>query len=165
MRSELTGAPVPMVLRFHFITRVALLLHPLAVACFAWLAPDSLTGRMLLGVLDAVVNDLLPPRWSLPCVQRNRHIGYLVLGATLLMQVFAAASDLPPGGGVLIAYHLAASIVCGLFAAAATVRPSHANGTFGRLLAHSNFLERGLNAYGRQRRPNLTPRRHRGGAV
>lgn len=146
MQNELTGAPVPTALRFHFIARVAVLLHPLAVAGFGWLAPDSLTGRMLmsngtllpraillamtvsalLGVLDAVINDLLPARWSLPCVKRNRHIGYLVLGATMLMQVFAAASDLPPGGGVLIAYHLAASIVCGLFAAAATARPSHA---------------------------------------
>lgn len=146
MRNELTGAPVPPGLRFHFIARVAVLLHPLAVAAFAWLAPDSLTARMLLGVgdflprvmllamtvvaclgvLDAVINDLLPARWTLPCVQRNRHLGYLVLGAILLMQVFSAVGDLPDGGGVLIAYHLAAGIVCGLFAAAATVRPSHA---------------------------------------
>lgn len=146
MQSELTGAPVHPALRFHFIARVALLLHPLAVAAFAWLAPDSLTGRMLLGqggqvaqlvmlamavlavlgLLDAVINDLLPPRWTLPVVQRNRHLGYLVLGAILVMQVFAGAQDVPPGGGVLIAYHLAAGILCGLFSAAATVRPSHA---------------------------------------
>lgn len=146
MESELTGNPVPTALRFHFIARLAVLLHPIAVAAFGWLAPESLTGRMLvgdgsflprvillamtvisaLGVLDAVINDLLPARWSLPCVQRNRHLGYLVLGAILLMQVFSVVGDLPPGGGVLIAYHLAASIVCGLFAAAATARPSHA---------------------------------------
>lgn len=147
MQSELTGAPVPPALRFHFIARVAVLLHPLAVAGFAWLAPGSITGRMLLGggeflprvillamtavaalgLLDALINDVMPARWSLPCVQRNRHLGYLVLGAILVMQVFSAtADDLPPGGGVLIAYHLAAGIVCGLYSAAATARPSHA---------------------------------------
>ena len=85
-----------------------------------------MTVIAVTGLLDALINDLLPARWSLPCVQRNRHMGYMVLGATQLMQVFAVLDDIPPGGGVLLAYHLAAGIVCGLFAAAATVRPSDA---------------------------------------
>lgn len=144
--SELTGGPVPHILRMHVVARLAVLLHPLAVAGFAWLAPNSITGRMLLGagdivsvvvlvamtifsglgLVDILINDLLPARWAIPCVQRNRHLGYLLLGAMLLMQVFAILDDIPPGGGVLIAYHLATGIVCGLFAASATVRPSDA---------------------------------------
>lgn len=144
--SELTGGAVPQIMRMHFVARLAVLLHPLAVAGFAWLAPHSITARMVLGVgdivslvvlvamtivsgigvVDIVVNDLLPARWSIPCVQRNRHLGYLLLGAMLLMQVFAILDDIPPGGGVLIVYHLATGIVCGLFAASATVRPSDA---------------------------------------
>lgn len=144
--NELTGAIVPPLLRMHVVARLAVLLHPLSVAAFAWLAPESLTSRMLrgdddflsrvvllamtvaagVGLLDALINDVLSARWSMPCVQRNRHLGYLVLGATMLMQVFAVLDDIPPGGGVLIAYHLSVGIVCGLFAAAATVRPSDA---------------------------------------
>ena len=146
MHNEVTGARLPSALHFHFVARLAVLLHPLAVAAFAWLAPTSITGRMLLGtgafyprvillamtalallgLLDAVVNDLLPERWSLHCMRRNRHLGYMLLGATMLMQVFAVVDNLPAGGHVLIAYHLACSFVCGLFAAAATARPSYA---------------------------------------
>lgn len=146
MQSEINGNPVPAGLRFHFIARCALLLHGVAVSAFAWLAPTSMTGRMLgvdagftprvillamtvvtlLGVADAIINDLLPARWSLPCVQRNRHLGYISLGAIFVMQVFASSSDLPPGGGVLVAYHLGAGVLCALFAIAATLRPSHA---------------------------------------
>jgi hypothetical protein len=146
IQSELTGKGVPAFLQFHSVLRLTLLVHPLAVAAFAWLAPESTTGRMLLGhgsvitllvllamvvltllgLLDALFNDWLPARWHFPKIKKNRHIGYMTLGSTMLMQVFAASHNMPPGGAVVIVYHLVAAFLCGLYVAAAVMRPSHA---------------------------------------
>lgn len=143
--SELTGQLVPNWLRFHFLIRVALLLQVSATVALAWGTPISVTARLvvlggppahwamcaltlaaLCGWLDVLVNDLLPAHFALPCVQRNRHIGYMLLGGIYLMQCYAGLSVMPTGAYILLANYAAQGLMCGAYALAATLRYTHA---------------------------------------
>lgn len=131
--------------KFDFVARIAILVQSATTVSLGWFAPVSLTARILaeggvaargllwamtavtlLGIADAVVNDLMPESWRMECAQRNRHIGFMLLGAGYLVQAFAGLDNAPSGAHVLLANYLAVGGVCGLFAAAAAVRPSHA---------------------------------------
>ena len=81
---------------------------------------------VLVGLIDAFINDVLPDRFSLKCIRQHRHLNFMVLGATYMVQVFAGLSDSPTGAGILLANYAAISVLCGAFAAAATLRPSYA---------------------------------------
>ena len=143
--NEISGAAVPTWLQFHFLVRVALLVQASTTVSLAWHSPFSLTARLIeiggvpaqwvlcamtaaliVGLADALINDVLPQRFSLQCVRRNRHIGYMLLGATYLIQAFAGLADAPSGAGILLGNYVATGIGCGAFALAATLRPSHA---------------------------------------
>lgn len=131
--------------RFDFVARTSILVQSATTVSLGWLAPTSLTARILAegdgtgrcllwamtivtlaGLADAVVNDLMPESWQLECIQRNRHIGFMLLGAAYLVQAFAGLGNSPGGAHVLLANYVGVGGVCGLFAAAAAVRPSHA---------------------------------------
>ena len=131
--------------RFDFVARASILAQSATTVALGWLSPSSLTARILaeggvaaqgllwlmtmatlVGIADAVVNDLMPENWRLECIQRNRHIGFMLLGAAYLVQAFAGLENAPSGAHVLLANYLGVAGVCGLFAAAAAVRPRHA---------------------------------------
>ena len=143
--NEITGDVVPTWLRFPFLIRASLLVQGATTVCLAWWAQSSLTARLierggvpafwvlcvmtamvLIGLADAFINDVLPDRYSLHCVKQHRHIGYMLLGATYMIQVFAGLADSPTGSGILLANYASVGILCGAFAAAATLRPSYA---------------------------------------
>lgn len=149
MRSEfdnqLNGEEVPRWLRFAFLIRFCLLIQAATTVSLAWWSQSSLTARLierggtpatvvlcamsgmvLVGLADAFINDVLPDRFSLLCVKSHRHVGYMMLGATYVMQVFAGLEDSPTGAGILLANYAAAAIACGAFSAAATLRPRYA---------------------------------------
>lgn len=143
--NEITGEEVPRWLRFAFLIRFCLLIQAATTVSLSWWAQSSLTARLierggtpamlilcamtgmvLVGLADAFVNDVLPDRFSLMCVKSHRHVMYMVLGATYMMQVFAGLGDSPTGAGILLANYAAIAIACGAFSAAATLRPSYA---------------------------------------
>ena len=144
-RNEISGGGVPTWLQFHFLVRMTLLLQASATVSLAWWSPVSLTARLIDiggapahwvlcamsallvgGLADAFINDVLPNQFNLLFVQRNRHIWYMLLGATYLMQAFAGLAEAPTGSGVLLGNYLAQGVACGAFAVAATLRPTHA---------------------------------------
>lgn len=143
--NEATGAEMPAWLLFPFLIRVSLLVQAATTVSLGWWVQSSLTARLLerggaqgfwvlcvmsgivvIGLVDAFVNDVLPARFRLLCVRQHRHIGYMLLGATYMIQVFAGISDSPTGAGILLANYTCIGILCGVFAAAATLRPSYA---------------------------------------
>lgn len=82
----------------------------LGMIAVAWWEPTSLSYLLLhraagwahgvsvamvlmavLGIADAVVNDILPERYVLPGVAQYRHLGYSVLGTLHLVYVYAMA--------------------------------------------------------------------------
>lgn len=136
---------VPTWLRFPFLIRVSLLIQSTTTVSLAWWAQSSLTARLierggtpamlilcamtgmvLIGLADAFVNDVLPERFSLQFVRKHRHVVYMVLGATYMMQVFAGLYDSPTGANILLINYAAVAVCCAAFAAAATLRPSYA---------------------------------------
>ena len=143
--NEITGHEVPAWLRFPFLIRASLLAQAATTVSLGWWAQSSLTARLierggtpamlvlcvmsamvLIGLVDGFVNDVLPDRFSLLYVKRHRHIGYMTLGATYMIQVFAGLSDSPTGANILLANYAAIGVLCWAFAAAATLRPSYA---------------------------------------
>ena len=119
--NEITGELVPTWLRFPFLIRASLLIQATTTVSLGWWAQSSLTARLierggtpailvlcamsalvLLGLADAFVNDVLPERFSLVCIKSHRHIGFMVLGAAYMIQVFAGISDSPTGAGILL---------------------------------------------------------------
>ena len=143
--NEITGHEVPTWLRFPFLIRASLLIQATTTVSLGWWAQSSLTARLierggapalwvlcvmsavvLVGLLDAFINDVLPDRFSLQCIRQHRHLNFMVLGATYMVQVFAGLSDSPTGAGILLANYAAIGVLCGAFAAAATLRPSYA---------------------------------------
>lgn len=143
--NEITGHIVPTWLRFPFLIRAALLTQATTVVCLGWWAQSSLTARLferggvpatwvlcamsalvVVGLVDALINDVLPDRFTLTYLKRRRHLTYMVLGGIYMVQVFAGISDSPTGAGILLANYTAGGLLCGAFAAAATLRPSYA---------------------------------------
>jgi len=134
-------------LRFHLVSRFALLLQASSTVALAWWAPTSLVndvveqgGRpamavlagltllVVIGWLDVLINDALPDRFALLWARRRRHLGYALLGAVYLVMAFAAAGAMPalPGVAVLILQYAATGAVCAWFAWTAALRPTHA---------------------------------------
>ena len=143
--NEITGDVVPTWLRFPFLIRASILIQATTTVSLGWWAQSSLTARLIerggtpalwvlcamssaviVGLVDAFINDVLPDRFSLLCIRQHRHLNYMVLGATYMVQVFAGLSDSPTGANILLANYAAIGILCGAFAAAATLRPSYA---------------------------------------
>ena len=136
---------LPPPIRFHALARAAILCQSLTTVLLGWFSPGSLTARIidaggdvahavligmtgaaLLGLLDLIVNDWMPAGFKIPLLRRNRNIGYMLLGGCYLVQAFASITSLPPGSAILIANYTCTGLLCGVFAAAASLRPHHA---------------------------------------
>lgn len=63
-------------------------------------AAMALLGAVaVFGILDVLINDWLPKRFSLVCTHRHRHVVYMLMsmGQTILVLVAAQAGDIRPG--------------------------------------------------------------------
>ena len=96
-------------LRLGLIARCAILAHALEICLLAWFVPTSLHSKMiapgdtagivilalftvctLVGVIDVIINDLLPPSIMLRSVFKRRYSIYNVLAALYFMRAFAS---------------------------------------------------------------------------
>lgn len=99
-------------LQFDLLVRVAILFAATITCLLAWFVPQSLTavlladgaeigravllvmtGAVVIGFADVLVNDLMPDRYSLPVAKHLRHLGYSLLAALCLLQAYVSVGD------------------------------------------------------------------------
>ena len=99
-------------LKFSLIARCAILSDALTVCLLAWFVPMSITAKMiapgdtagvvilvlftacaLIGVVDVIINDLLPPSIMLRSVFKRRYAIYNVLAVLYFVRAFAGVGD------------------------------------------------------------------------
>lgn len=131
-------------LRFDLIARFAIIAGATITCLLAWCVPASLTaqvlaeggsagrlvlllltGCMLVGWLDIVVNDMMPDRWHCRWAKRNLHRGYSVIAMLYLLQAYASLGDaLGPEDLLALGYTVNAGI-SGWYAWTTAVRGWH----------------------------------------
>ena len=123
--------PTHPLLMYHVAARAALLTQGSATIALGWLAPSSLTARLLVdggvfgeavllamsaivcvGWLDVVINDVLPERFKLTWIRTHEHLGYMVLGVAYWSQAMGGAATELAGATVLLLNYLAVGAVC-----------------------------------------------------
>jgi predicted membrane channel-forming protein YqfA (hemolysin III family) len=62
----------------------------LAAPCTTgWVLAGILCGLGLIGVLDVIINDLMPDRFTLPAVKEHRHLVYVGMALATLGMAYA----------------------------------------------------------------------------
>lgn len=127
--------------RFNVIARAFALLSAAITSYLGWLSPSSLTGRILsmggeigvlalvllslaaaVGLLDILINDMMPPRFTLRIVAQHRHSGYNLIGLLYLVQAVPGMSLDAAGSAGLVAYYCGVGMLCGWLAWALVIR-------------------------------------------
>lgn len=131
-------------LKFDLIARCAVLQQAVVTCCLAWFVPVSLTSKLIaqgagfgttvlialtcvvaVGVLDILINDFLPDRFTLQYFKQRRHHLYHLIAGLYFVQAFAGVGDTLNSEDVLCAAYLAAGGVSAWYSWAAAVRGDH----------------------------------------
>ncbi len=131
-------------LKFDLICRCAILATSMTTAGLANFVPTSLTSKLiassghygiitlilfssavLLGLLDAIINDLMPDVFSFVWLKRHRHLIYFSLSGLYFAQGFVAVGGSLDIEDVLAASYAASGIVITWYAFAISVRANH----------------------------------------
>lgn len=131
-------------IKFDLIARCAILSPALYTCALAWFVPASLTAKLIasghgyghtllilltacviVGMLDVLINDLLPERIFLTYFRRRRHLIFNVLAGLFFVQVYAGIGDVVNAEDLLSLAYLSNGLVAAWYSWATSLRATH----------------------------------------
>ena len=131
-------------IKFDLIARCAILLQAGMSCLIAWLVPTSLIARLIadggvyghnvlllltvtvvVGLLDVLINDLLPERMRLECTRRRRHGIFHILAGLFFVQAFVGVGDSIDIEDLLSLSYLLNGLIAAWYSWAISIRATH----------------------------------------
>ena len=131
-------------LKFDLIARCAIITVAISTTLLAWFTPLSLTAQLIaaggsyativmalftacvvIGLLDILINDFLPPQITLIFLRRRRYILYHVLAGLYFVRAFASVGETIGNEDLLPLSYILIGMVSGWYSWASAVRAEH----------------------------------------